>query len=504
MISQTLWTLVLIQIVMGAFDTIYHHELTERLAWRTSQRHELTLHAVRNLFYAVVFIMIGWFEPHGVWALILIAVLTVEVVITLTDFVEEDISRALPASERINHTLLALNYGAILCLLLPVLVQWSRGPTALESRFYSFWSILAAVSATGVIVSGVRDYFAARRASRLVPAPAGLLVAALEERRRVLITGATGFIGRRLVAALAEAGHDVTVLARDPVKASKLTPPFRLVTALDQIPSDAVIDTIVNLAGEPIADGLWTKTKRRKILRSRLKVTRDVVRLMARLEVSPALLASGSAIGWYGFWDDEALTEFDGGKNCFSRRVCDAWERAAMRAAKRGVRVVRLRIGLVLGIEGGLLSRLLTPFEFGSGGRIGAGRQWMSWIERDDLVRLIAHVMATPSLTGAVNATAPAPVRNATFTRELARALHRPALVPIPAVLLRALGDFGRELFLGGAQILPDKVLGSGFQFHHDTVGSALDAILGRRSHKVPENILSDHAREARTTMGNA
>ena len=163
MISQALWTLILIQIVMGAFDTIYHHELTERLAWRTSQQHELALHAVRNLFYAAVFVMIGWFEPHGAWALLLIGILLTEVVITLADFVEEDISRALPASERINHTLLALNYGAILCLLLPALVQWSRGSTTLQPRFYSFWSILAAVSAAGVVISGVRDYFAARK-----------------------------------------------------------------------------------------------------------------------------------------------------------------------------------------------------------------------------------------------------------------------------------------------------------------------------------------------------
>jgi len=239
---------------------------------------------------------------------------------------------------------------------------------------------------------------------------------------------------------------------------------------------------VVNLAGEPIADRLWTAARRRRLLASRLRVTRAVVRLIARLDRKPAVLVSGSAVGWYGLWQDESLTEFDGGKACFTHRLCSAWERAARAAERHGVRVVRLRIGLVLGTEGGVLSRLLTPFEFGLGGRIGNGRQWMSWIERDDLVRLIAHVIATPSLTGAVNATAPEPVTNATFTRELARALRRPALLPVPAALLRRLaGDLADELLIGGQRVLPDKVDASGFAFRHPTLPSALSAMLGVR-----------------------
>jgi hypothetical protein len=483
------WILLLSQIAMGAFDTIYHHELTERLAWRASQAHELALHAVRNLLYAAVFIMIGWFETHGAWAVVLMAILVTEVIITLADFVEEDLSRALPASERVNHTLLALNYGAILCILLPQLLQWSRDATALKPAFYGFWSILTAVSAVGVVVSGLRDYFASRRATRLVAGRAAELVAALPQARDILITGATGFIGSRLVEALAGAGHRVTVLTRDRTKAAKLLPPFRLVTSLDQIPHDAAIDTIVNLAGEPIADSPWTAAKRRKILRSRLKITRDVVRLIDRLDTAPALLISGSAIGWYGLWQDQALTERDSGRDCFCRRVCTAWERMAMRAEGRGVRVVRLRIGLVLGTQGGMLSRLLTPFEFGLGGPIGNGRQWMSWIERDDLVRLIAHIIATPKLAGAVNATAPTPVRNADFTRELGRALRRPAVMPMPAALVGLLGDFADELLLGGQRVLPAKALTAGFEFRHKTLGSALAGIIGR-----PEQAPADRA----------
>jgi uncharacterized protein (TIGR01777 family) len=482
MISELLWILLLNQVVMGAFDTVYHHELTERLPWRASQGHELALHAVRSLLYATVLLVLGFVEPNGTWALALLAVLTVEVAITLMDFVEEDLTRTLPASERINHTLLALNYGAILALLVPVLLDWSHAPTAIKPVWHGFWSLFMAVSGAGVLISGLRDFFAARRAGQLVAGRAAELVAAFPERQHVLVTGATGFIGSRLVAALAEAGHQVTVLARDPAKAAALTPPFRLITSLGQIASDAAVDTIVNLAGEPIANGLWTTAKRRRALRSRLKMTRDVVQLIARLERKPALLLNGSAIGWYGLWQDEALTEFDGGKACFTHRLCESWERMAMRAQRHGVRVVRLRIGLVLGTEGGFLTRMLTPFEFGLGGPMGGGRQWMSWIERDDLIRLIAHVIATPKLRGAVNATAPVPVRNADFARELGRAFRRPAFIPIPAFALRVLGDLADELLLGGQQVLPDKALASGFTFRHETLRSALAAMLPRRS----------------------
>lgn len=480
MTAQILWPLITLQIVMGAFDTLYHHELTERLAWRPSQQHELRLHGVRNLLYAALFLTLGWIEPHGLLAVVVIAVLAVEVVITLMDFVEEDMSRKLPASERINHTLLALNYGAILMLLVPLLIDWASRPTALVPISYGAWSIVATVSAIGVALFGLRDLAASVRARRLALPKAGDLMAALPERQTVLVTGATGFIGRRLVEALAAAGHQPVVLARDPAKAARLAAPFRLVTSLDQIPSDTHIDAVINLAGEPIADRPWTAARRRRLLASRLRMTRAVVRLIARLDRKPAVLVSGSAVGWYGLWHDESLTEFDGGKACFTHRLCTAWERAARAAEGYGVRVVRLRIGLVLGTEGGVLSRLLTPFELGLGGRIGDGRQWMSWIERDDLVRLIAHVMATPSLTGAVNATAPEPVTNATFTHELARALRRPAILPVPAALLRRLaGDLADELLIGGQRVLPDKANASGFAFRHPTLASALSAMLG-------------------------
>ncbi|MET3838858.1 TIGR01777 family oxidoreductase [Bradyrhizobium sp. OAE829] len=476
--TSLLWTLIAIQIVMGVFDTFYHHELTERLVWRPSQRYELQLHGVRNMMYAFLFLVLGWLEVYGIFAFAIIAVLVAEVIITLMDFVEEDMSRKLPASERINHTLLAINYGAILVLLLPVLIDWAMQPTGVQSAYTGWLSIVAAAAAVGAALCGIRDFTAVRRLGRMHSAPAAGLVEKLPDRQTVLITGATGFIGSRLVASLTASGHQVIALVRNPAKA-ELPLPITLITSLDQIPADAKIDTIVNLAGEPIGNGLWTEAKRRKILESRIQMTGDVVDLIGRLERKPKVLVSGSAIGWYGLWQDQVLTESAKSHACFSHELCDAWERAASPVAEHGVRVAYLRIGLVIGTDGGFITRMLTPFEFGLGGPLGSGKQWMSWIERDDLVRLIAHVIASPGISGPINATAPIPVTNLKFTEELGRRLHRPAVFRIPASLLRRVGgDFANELLLGGQRVLPNKALSNGFKFRHETLRSAFEAIL--------------------------
>jgi uncharacterized protein (TIGR01777 family) len=399
--------------------------------------------------------------------------------ITLMDFVEEDLSRKLPASERINHTLMAINYGAILALLLPVLVGWAMQPADVTLADHGVISIVATAAALGVGLFGLRDFAASHRLARLHGASASELVAQLSGCQTVLVTGATGFIGSRLVASLGGAGHRVIALLRDAAKASALPPPLTIIASLDQLPADTRIDAIVNLAGEPISNGLWTEAKRRKIVSSRVDMTDDVVKLIARLDHRPAVLVNGSAIGWYGLWQDQPLTESAKSHACFSHELCEAWEGAAWRAAAHGVRVVCLRIGLVLGTDGGTITRMLTPFEFGLGGPLGSGRQWMSWIERDDLIRLIAHVIARSEIVGPINATAPIPVTNEQFTEELARRLHRPAVFRIPDALLRRIGgDFASELLLGGQRVLPNKALSNGFVFRHETVRSAFEAIL--------------------------
>lgn len=467
--------------LMGAFDTVYHHEGTQRLAWREAQAGELRLDGVRNLAYAVMFATLGWSEVHGAFSLAFVALLAGELLITLWDFVEEDRTRALPASERVTHTLLTLNYGVVLAMLLPRLGGWVALPAGIVAAYHGPWSWGCAAAGAGVLVSGLRDLAAARRCRRLGQGDPARLAAALGERRSILVTGGTGFVGRRLVAALVGAGHDVTLLTRGGTAAG-LPAPLRVVTALDQIAADARVDAIVNLAGEPISDAPWTLRKRRRILRSRLRVTRDVVALIGRLERAPAVLVSGSAIGWYGLRGDEPLDERSAGARCFSRRLCVAWEKAAMATADAGVRTILLRTGLVLGSDGGMLSRMLTPFEFGVGGRFGGGRQWMSWIHRDDLVRLIVHAVATPSLAGPVNGTAPHPVPNAAFAAALGRALRRPAFMPMPAAPLRlVLGAFADELLLGGQRVLPAAAQASGFRFDYPMLDQALDAIVGTR-----------------------
>ena len=489
--NPILWTLICVQVFMGAFDTLVHHEGTERLAWRASQKNELRLHGVRNFFYAVIFMCFAWLEPHGIFTVILTGILTVEVLITLWDFVEEDLTRKLPATERINHTLLALNYGAILALAAPYLWEWAFLSNALIPTNYGWWSIMATLSAIGVGVFSARDLLAASRSDRLDRGDPARLVDGLKPRQHILVTGGTGFIGTRLVEALVAAGHHVTVLTRDPRKSDHLRHPVRLLSDLDRIDDDDHFDVIVNLAGDPIANGLWTAKKRARIIGSRVKMTKSIVALIERLNTKPECLINGSAIGWYGLQelgDDTALTEVSVSSPAFVHDVCAAWEQSCAPIAALGPRVVVMRIGLVLGVDGGMLAKLLTPFEFGAGGIMGHGQQWMSWIEHDDLIRAIAFAIKTPAIQGPVNAVAPHPERNDAFSRDLAAALHRPLLLRFPAWLLGGvLRDLAHETMLGGQRVVPSRLLEHGFVFRHADLAPALRKITGARdAYSVP------------------
>ena len=467
--------LVLTQMAMGLLDIVWHHEATEQLAWRPSQTRELRLHAARNLIYAVLFAVLGLASPHGWWAIAAMAALGSEIAITIWEFVEEDRSRKLPATERVLHTVLAINYGGILAILVPMLLAWSQLDTDLVPSGGVLSGAIAMIASVGCLLFGLRDLAAMQRHGLLPQQDDAALARALSRRTRILVTGGTGFVGTALVRALVAAGHEVTVLTRDPRRAVMVAAPLRIVTSLDQIGSCEPIDAIVNLAGEPIAGGLWTAVRRRRILRSRLRVTRDVVQLVARLRQRPQVLVTASAVGWYGLRGDEALDEQAAATPCFTHRVCDAWERASLPVASLGVRRVVLRIGLVLNRDGGMLRGLAIPFEFGLGGRVGSGRQWMSWIARDDLVRLIVHAIVDPALAGPVNAVAPEAVRNDRFVACLARALKRSAWFALPAPLLRlVLGQLADELLLGGQRVVPSKASMWGFRFLHPDIEAAL------------------------------
>lgn len=301
---------------------------------------------------------------------------------------------------------------------------------------------------------------------------------------RVLITGATGFVGKRLGASMRERGFEVTVVTRDPARATKA-----LAFAGRAVPWSAVedgsafegVDAVVHLAGEPVA-GLWTAKKRERIERSRVEGTRRLVDGMrARAPERPRVLVSASAVGYYGEPDPRApITESHPPGEGFLARVCVGWEREAERAEELGVRVVRLRIGLVMGEGGGPLGPMLPAFKAGLGGKLGPGTQLWSWIHEADLVRMIERAIDDPAWSGAYNAVAPEPVEQARFARTLASILRRPAFLPAPAFAIRSvLGDFANETLVS-RRVVPERALAAGFEFRFPEIEAALRDVLGR------------------------
>ena len=241
------------------------------------------------------------------------------------------------------------------------------------------------------------------------------------------------------------------------------------------------VDAAVHLAGENIASGRWTSSKKRRILESRVQGTRTLCDGLARLTCPPKALICASAIGYYGSRGDEVLTEESGPGTGFLADVCRAWEAAAEPAEKRGIRVVRLRIGVILSPAGGALAKMLLPFKLGAGGKIGDGKQYMSWIALDDLVVAIHHALVTESLSGPVNGVSPYPVANADFTRTLGRVLARPTLFPMPAFAARlAFGEMAKETLLASTRVDPARLRASGYKFRHPELEGALRHLLGK------------------------
>jgi len=295
----------------------------------------------------------------------------------------------------------------------------------------------------------------------------------------ITITGATGFIGRRLAESLVADRHQVNVLTRR--TDAKLSPAV-WISAWDplarEVPPESLRDAeaIVHLAGEPVAQR-WTPAAKAAIRESRVHSTRRLVEALSTRSKRPAVLVTASAIGIYGSRGDEVLTESSPVAAGFLADVCVEWEKQAELAEALGIRVVRLRTGIVLGRGGGALARMLPPFRAGVGGRLGSGRQWMSWIHIDDLVGLIRHAIDRP-LSGVVNATAPNPVTNAEFTSKLAATLRRPAFFPVPAFAVRMLFGEMSEIVLASQRALPKAASAAGYAFKYPELGPALEAIL--------------------------
>jgi hypothetical protein len=291
----------------------------------------------------------------------------------------------------------------------------------------------------------------------------------------ILITGGTGFIGTPLSMELRNSKHTVVVTTRRQSDSKeKLTwnPP-------DLIPSDVItkFDAVINLVGEPIAPGRWTKERKELILTSRISTTRALVDSIKNAKKKPKVLLSASAIGYYGAHGDEYLTEDTAPANDFLADVCKQWEAEALRAKEFGVRVVLVRIGGVLESDGGALPQMMIPFNFFLGGPLGSGKQWFSWIHRDDVVGIIKYALDNENISGPVNATAPNPVTNTEFSAALGKALKRPSWLAVPGFIVKStFGELGSVL-LTGQRVFPEKALKAGYEFKYTAVKDALKAI---------------------------
>ena len=312
--------------------------------------------------------------------------------------------------------------------------------------------------------------------------------------RTVLVTGATGFIGRQLCRRLIGDGDRIIVLSRDRERALDLFGPHaRIVTALGEIVASERIDVIVNLAGAPILALPWTEARRAALLESRLGTTNRIVELIARLEHKPRVLISASAIGYYGVRGEEEITEASRGQPIFQSHLCQAWEVAAQGAEQYGVRVCRLRFGLVFGSQGGALPGLARPARMHVRVLLGSARQWMSWVHLEDLLRLVCFCIDNDEMQGGINVTAPRPVRQHEFASALAACFGASLPLRVPAAMLRAgLGEMS-QLLLQGQKVLPTKALCRGFEFHFPSLQIALrDLLMDEQQRTAPSEIMYD------------
>jgi uncharacterized protein (TIGR01777 family) len=304
---------------------------------------------------------------------------------------------------------------------------------------------------------------------------------------RVAITGATGFVGSRLVERLQAEGHTTIALVRNPAKAARLFPPAtfpnveivpaNLMASGDWQQALSGCDGVVNLAGEPIAESRWTVERKQAILNSRKVGTQNLVDAIAQANPQPSVLISASAIGYYGTSETASFDETSPAGQDFLAEVCQNWEAEAHKVEPLGVRLVILRIGIVLGM-GGAIARMVPPFKLFAGGPIGTGQQWFSWIHREDLVNLILQALMRSDLQGTFNATAPNPVRMSELCTTLGAVINRPSWLPVPNFAIEALLGDGAKVVLEGQQVLPKRTQAAGLQYEYPTVRQALEQVL--------------------------
>ncbi|MSR78017.1 MAG: TIGR01777 family protein [Candidatus Omnitrophica bacterium] len=303
---------------------------------------------------------------------------------------------------------------------------------------------------------------------------------------KIIVAGGTGFVGKPLLSALLDGGHTVILLTRNSghfqnASGSKL----QLQTWDAQSTGDWTkqlegADAVINLTGEGVAGKRWTAAQKKILLRSRIDSTHALVQALSQTTSKPKVLINASAIGYYGNIPAGNITETSAKGTGFLADLCDQWEKEALTAEALGIRVVRLRIGIVLERDGGALNKMLLPFKVGAGGPVGSGKQWLSWIHRDDLVAIILYALENPELSGAVNGTAPAPVTMKEFASSLGKALHRPAFLPVPGFVIKLLLGEMSSMLLDGQRALPEKLSKLEFRFKYPDLSGALKSILIR------------------------
>jgi uncharacterized protein (TIGR01777 family) len=292
---------------------------------------------------------------------------------------------------------------------------------------------------------------------------------------KIFIAGSTGLVGSALIPVLRSQGHEVVRLVRNQPKAPDEIPWNPAARGFAPAGIDGA-DAIINLAGENVGAGRWTAARRERIRSSRVDTTAALVGALAKLARKPAVLVNASAVGFYGDRGDDILTEESGPGRGFLAEVCQAWESRAQDAAQTGVRTVQLRFGVILSPKGGALAKMLPVFRLGLGGRLGSGKQWMSWVSLDDAVGVIGHALANPACAGPVNVVAPGSMTNAEFTAQLGAVLRRPAVLPVPATVLRLLfGTMADETLLASSRARPRILDNAGYIFRHPELALALD-----------------------------
>ena len=296
--------------------------------------------------------------------------------------------------------------------------------------------------------------------------------------RNMLITGATGFIGQSLCRELLEYGHNIFVLTRKRKKAEKIFgSQVNIITNLDELESGIKLYSIICLAGAPVVGGLWTNKRKQVLIDSRIKDLKTIKELCNRLDNKPSVLINASAIGYYGLRGDEKISEEVSGQDIFQSQLCQQKETLGATFAEYGVRVCNVRIGLVFGNDGGAYPQMTRPIKFGLGAVFGSGKQWMSWVYKADLIRVILFLLENENISGAVNATVPEPVTNRQFTKKVAAHYGRPIFFKVPAFVLKLMLGELSQLFLGGQRVIPEKLLQAGFQFEQKTFDDMLAVI---------------------------